>query len=59
MNSTRRTFLCGATRAATNVMHLVIGEVGARVLPHDERLGDLLALVVEHADDGDVHDLAG
>ena len=56
MNSTARTFLCGATRSATNAITSSAVEVGVG-LAHDERLGHLLALVVEHADDGGVGDL--
>ena len=40
MNSTRRTFLCGATRAATWGLDFVGGRSGAR-LYHDVRLGHL------------------
>ena len=58
MNSTRRTFLCGATRSATNAITSSAVR-SARGLLHDERLRHLLALVVAHPDDGGVGDLVG
>ena len=49
----RRTFLCGATRSATNA---ISSSARRRRLQHDERLRDFAGFLVRTGDDGRVGD---